>query len=73
MEKKTILIICVVIILVLLAIIFGLHILAPALDPIAFDMTKIFICGTICGLLIGVGLGIRVEKTVKKEEREYHI
>lgn len=68
MDKKTILIICVIIIFLLLAVFFGLHILAPALDPVVRDMTKIFVCGAVCGLLLGIWLGRLIERAYTKEK-----
>ena len=50
MEKKTLWILCAVIVFVFLAVFFGLHVLAPLLDPVTRDMVKIFLCGAVCGL-----------------------
>lgn len=71
MEKKAVLIICGVIVFFFLAIIFGLHILSPALDPVVKDMTKIFLCGAACGMLPGIWLGRKIEKAFCKEEDKH--
>lgn len=73
MKKKTLAILCGIVLLFLLAIFFGLHILGPALDPITRDMVKIFLCGGGCGLLIGIWLGSKIERYIKKEESKHDL
>lgn len=70
MGKKTIAIIIGVAVCLVLAVWFGLHILAPALDPVVRDMIKIFFCGAGCGLLLGLWIGIKIEKITNKVEDE---
>lgn len=62
MDKKTILIILGIAVCLVLALIFGFHILWPVLDPVAADMIKIFSCGAGCGLLAGIWLGRKIER-----------
>ena len=70
MEKKTLWILCAVIVFVFLAVFFGLHVLAPLLDPVTRDMVKIFICGAVCGHLPGLWIGSNLEKFFAKEENK---
>ena len=67
LDKKTLLILVGIILCLLLALIFGLHILWPALDPVATDMIKIFSCGAGCGLLAGIWVGRRIEREFGKK------
>lgn len=67
LDIKTFLILGGIIICVLLAVIFGFHILWPALDPVATDMIKIFFAGAGCGLLIGIWIGRKLEKRFEKK------
>lgn len=71
MEKKTLLIVCAVIVFFLLAVYFGVHILAPLLEPVSIDMIKIFICGVACGILPGIWLGWKMDKIFIKEEKKF--
>lgn len=70
MEKKTITIICGILLFFLLALFYGFHILKPALDPVLWSMTKIFLCGTGCGLLPGIWIGIKIARAAQKKELE---
>ncbi len=70
MEKKTLWILCAVIVFVFLAVFFGLHVLAPLLDPVTRDMVKIFLCGAVSGLLPGLWIGSKLEKFFAKEENK---
>lgn len=70
MEKKTILIIAGIIICLVLALFFGFHILWPALDPVAVDMTKLFFSGAGCGLLAGIWIGRRIEREFGKKKAD---
>lgn len=69
-EKKTLLIIFGILCCLIAAVIYGLHILGPALDPISWDMIKIFLCGLICGILIGLWTGRKIERYIRKREDE---
>lgn len=68
MKKKTLIIICCVLALFLLAILAGLHLLGHTLDPFIRDMTKIFIAGALCGLAPGIWLGMKLERAIKDEK-----
>ncbi len=70
MEKKTLWILCAVIVFVFLAVFFGLHVLTPLLAPVTRDMVKIFLCGAVCGLLPGLWIGSKLEKFFAKEENK---
>lgn len=71
LEKKTIMIICGILLFLLLALSYALHILKPLLDPVLWSMTKIFLCGAACGLLPGIWLGVKFTKAAPKRELEH--
>lgn len=71
-EKKTLLFALGTIACLVLAVLFGWHLLQPALDPVVGDMVKIFFCGLGCGLFPGIWIGIKMERKIKKDERELH-
>lgn len=72
LNKKTLFIITGILVCLILAIVFGLHILWPALDPVTSDMVKLFSAGAGCGLFAGIWLGRLIERVVAKEEARHH-
>lgn len=67
MNKKTLAIICSLLLGLLLAILLGLHLLGHTLDPFIRDMTKIFVAGALCGLAAGIWLGMKLERAIRKD------
>lgn len=69
-KTKTIGILAIVIFFLALAVIFGIHLLYPVLEPVSWDMIKIFLCGFVCGALPGLWVGRKIERAIKDHEEK---